>query len=373
MVAYGEWNDPIEYTETWTLGIIDSGGLWDGNFGLTEKTISPVPTEDGAPIPENEYRLAGSLGPRHFYGAYELDRESTSNHPDLNDGRYGTPGLSSDAWANLYTPGDSLSSWDFGPTLTPNEGGVDAPILTYSHTDEPGPGSLGFNIHEEKWTAGAVEFTPEWAIRANANWNAILGIPPAPTENHLYTEVDPENVGSARLTEPVSLQAAFSLAGDSRWGFYVVDTDTPADGWVVSNPAAVGLVPFDGQRIMGDSQGPFGSFEYDIAPIEAWKQEAGISTTYTVPQIKMPHIGVAWDGTWPGDFLADPKQYPALPTITFTYKWRTARWRWVLAEPITAPYRRTTGRTDNRAGGPARNYPPTKGLQDGRRTSGGYW
>lgn len=59
-----------------------------------------------------------------------------------------------------------------------------------------------------------------------------------------------------------------------------------------------------------------------------------------------------------------------LNDLRFEADVRPPLYRWVYA---TAPYRRTSHRNDNLAGGPGRNYPPSRGQQTGKRNAGGYW
>ncbi len=365
MVTYGPWQGSKEYTETWTLGIIPSGDL-AGKFGVIERTMTPYPAYvDGSTPPTiAQWSGFGGLRPGDLWGRESRASEvALEGPPEVADPRWNTSTVSADAWERTQTASPNTHN-DFGSA----EAGVAPAGIQYSSTFEAEVGSFGWIVQREGWVVQHTEYTPRYSVRANID-QPFIQIPPAPTPQHLYAELDPARRTVAKITEAVSLKVDF-VAGDPRWHFFIKDIGVTSPGWLV------GFEPVGDRTVNGMKSGSFdmgneGTFEFDVALINEWKVLGGNSSqAFFVPAALLPHVGIAWTGGWPGDWKAPAREYPADPVATFTYKFNTPNWRWVLD---SSPYRRTTGRTDNLAGGPTRNYPPSKAMQSGNRTSGGHW
>lgn len=348
MVTYGPWQEEIEYTETWKYGTTD-----DGRFGRKTYDISPVPTYNGIPLTRSQWQGAGGMYPINVGGLGGRAAQGRISVGDFTEEGYGTAGPSTQAWSEALVgdPGSDFShevSVLEGPSIT-YDGGI-SPILP-----------LGTH-HVEDWNVTSFEAMPEFHVRTTTNWHAIAGVPITPPAGALYADFDPERNTDALLTKAVSLHLDFDLLADLRWNLFVKEMKADPAGWLLSGGA---YNPIFGPP-SGDNLGTDGSYDFDISAIEEWKVAAD-PIAPTAPTVDQMQFGIMWRGGWPGNYLGPATEYPVDPVITFTYKWLGPRWRWVYD---TVPYRRTFPRDDALAGGAGRNWPPSKSVQAGRRTSG---
>lgn len=373
MVTYGPWQEGREYTETWTLAVFPGSS----NFGVVERTMTPYPAYvDGSTPPTiNQWDGFGGLRLGNL-----IDRQSQvggaalEGPPEIADPRFDTPAVSGDAWDDTQTY-DSSNVTNNPANALLGEGGVQSPTIRYSGSFEPEFGSFGWIVHRETWVVNQTEYTPRYSVRVNAG-QPFLQIPLAPTPRHLYAEIDPERATTARLSEAVSLRVDYTIGSSpdisQNWHFFIKDIGDISPGWLV------GSDPPGDQSVNGMKSGSFdggheGFFEFDVSLINQWKVLNGTSSSaYFVPAELLPHIGIAWTGGWPGNTTQapEPPEYPADPTVTFTYKFNTPRWRWVFADDETVPYRRVFPRDDALAGGAGRVYPQSRSVQSSNRPGG---
>lgn len=198
---------------------------------------------------------------------------------------------------------------------------------------------------------------------------------------------DPEATYPFNLTgegEQVALRmwAGTNFAG--RW----YDDDFSGDWSIVSAPQTSLHILVDGvSTVIIQLSNP----TYDPAPDKVNDVLQNLGTDTMGNDIDLtPYVeGNNWTGELfleTGFFTpkADPAQEPVWSSADVSYgwgfqngagliaTWRPPRYRWVFPGDVPVPYRRIFPRDDSLAGGAARNWPPSKSVQAGNRTSGGY-
>jgi hypothetical protein len=194
--------------------------------------------------------------------------------------------------------------------------------------------------------------------------------PADPWSHDVDTNLGPEfivgaTLGTGSFTDQTELRGDFEDDSGQIDGYAADDltqtsiTHIMAEGATLETVATVEVDPSPGAKVVGlPAPGVFDLT--DVLEANGWACQLYCQTPLIPPRRPPDTVPISFGNVRYG---------VKLQVVQIKWQVRALRYRWVYA---TTPYRRIYPRDDGLGGGAPRTYPPSKSVQLGNRTTGGY-
>ncbi len=319
MVSYGEWTQDVDYEQSRRYGPSDSfDNRWLGQY---QGQVQESEVRDGSPYVIEPADLADALGTA--LSIYTADHAFVGSGNTLDFGY----DLVFPEWTSNWAARITRAKW----RIAPAPGGYFYNALNFGHYDERAIG-IQYQGHD---------FNPATAWFGSPTPSVIQGVY-LDADTVTLTTVGDDTRPTRELTESFNTNIMLNPAG----GIIapvgeIPGMATPASGLQGGLPSDVDLTPY-------------------LAETD-WSGDLWTETPDFVAPFDMSNVSIFGGGVVRYGWLI------IAPVVVYVV--RPPVWRWVYA---STPYRRVFPRDDALAGGAGRNYPPSRAMQSGNRTSGGY-